>query len=96
MVAVFDDGLPARRVYKIQGQTLSIEEAGETIESRELIDPFQFVSDTQAKYSYPIIEGYPHLRVVSWATLGMTPFGTWSHAWQTVHRLRRSIPRTFC
>ena len=52
-------GLPARRVYKIRGQTLSIEEAGETIESRELIDPFQFVSDTQAKYSYPIIEGYP-------------------------------------
>ena len=52
-------GLPARRVYKIRGQTLSIEEAGENIESRELIDPFQFVSDTQAKYSYPIIEGYP-------------------------------------
>ena len=52
-------GLPARRVYKIRGLTLSIEEAGETVESRELIDPFQFVSETQARYGYPIIEGYP-------------------------------------
>src|SRR5690606_33329132 len=32
-------GLPCRRVYSLRGHTLSIEELGEVIETRELSDP---------------------------------------------------------
>ena len=60
MVALLDDWL-TRRVYKIQGQMLSIEEAGETIESRELIDPFQFASKHKRSGQPPHYRGLSSL-----------------------------------
>ena len=46
MVAVFDDRLARKAGLQDSRTNLSIEEAGETIESRELIDPFHLYLNT--------------------------------------------------
>lgn len=52
-------GLPAARVYAFHGHTLTVSEHGETIETREVDDPFAEVERLRTAHSVPQIEGLP-------------------------------------
>jgi len=52
-------GLPARRVLRVYGKRLEIEEEGEIVESREVDDPLAEVAAIKASYRVPAIEGLP-------------------------------------
>jgi anthranilate synthase component 1 len=52
-------GLPARRVIRVRGKRLTVEEEGETIEDREVADPLAEIAAIKALYRVPQIEGLP-------------------------------------
>ena len=52
-------GLPARRVYSFRGHTLTVSEHGETIETREVADPFEEVERLRAAHRVPKLVGLP-------------------------------------
>ncbi|ASR42586.1 anthranilate synthase component I [Xanthomonas citri pv. mangiferaeindicae] len=52
-------GLPAERVYTFHGHMLTVREHGETIETREVADPFAEVERLRAEHSVPRVEGLP-------------------------------------
>ncbi len=52
-------GLPARRVYAFHGHTLTVSEHGETVETREVEDPFTEVERLRTAQSVPVLEGLP-------------------------------------
>jgi anthranilate synthase component 1 len=52
-------GLPARRVYAFHGHTLTVSEYGETVETREVADPFAEVERLRSEHSVPVIDGLP-------------------------------------
>ncbi|MCL2724555.1 MAG: anthranilate synthase component I [Polyangiaceae bacterium] len=52
-------GLPARRVIRVYGKRLTIEEDGETIETREVIDPLAELVRIKATYRVPKLENLP-------------------------------------
>lgn len=52
-------GLPARRVYEFRGHTLQVREHGETIETREVVDPLDEVECLRAAHKVPQLEGLP-------------------------------------
>lgn len=52
-------GLPAREVYKFYGQILQIWRDGVMQSEEEVDDPLQWISDCQAGFSVPSIEGLP-------------------------------------
>ncbi|WP_024891545.1 anthranilate synthase component I [Luteimonas huabeiensis] len=52
-------GLPASRVYAFQGRTLTVGEYGETIETREVEDPFAEVERLRAEHRVPRLPGLP-------------------------------------
>ncbi|HQV50316.1 MAG TPA: anthranilate synthase component I, partial [Dokdonella sp.] len=52
-------GLPCRRVYSLRGHTLSIEELGEVVETRELADPLAEIEALRQQYRVPQLEGLP-------------------------------------
>ena len=52
-------GLPARRVYRLRGHTLEVEDAGEVIERRELADPLAEIEALRAQYRVPQLPGLP-------------------------------------
>ncbi len=52
-------GLPARRVYAFHGHTLTVSEHGETVETREVADPFAEVERLRAAESVPRFDGLP-------------------------------------
>ncbi|WP_147654093.1 anthranilate synthase component I [Vulcaniibacterium gelatinicum] len=52
-------GLPARRVYAFSGHTLTVTEFGETVETREVADPFAEVERLRAAQRVPRLPGLP-------------------------------------
>ena len=52
-------GLPCRRVYALRGSTLSVEELGETVETRTLADPLGEIEKIRATYKVPQLAGLP-------------------------------------
>jgi len=52
-------GLPCRRVYSLRGNTLSIEDLGEVVETRELDDPLAEIEALRATFTVPRIDGLP-------------------------------------
>ena len=52
-------GLPAARVYSFRGHELTVSEHGETVETREVADPFAEVERLRAAHSVPVLEGLP-------------------------------------
>jgi anthranilate synthase component 1 len=52
-------GLPARRVYAFHGTTLTVTEHGETIETRQVADPFAEVERLRTAHSVAKLDGLP-------------------------------------
>ncbi|HEX7112648.1 MAG TPA: anthranilate synthase component I, partial [Mizugakiibacter sp.] len=52
-------GLPARRVYRLRGHTLTVEELGEVVETRELADPLGEFEKIRAGYRVPRLPQLP-------------------------------------
>ena len=52
-------GLPARRVYAFHGHTLTVSEAGQVVESRDVADPFTEVEALRSAHSVPKLAGLP-------------------------------------
>ena len=52
-------GLPCRRVYVLRSHTLTVEELGEVIETRELADPLAEIEKIRATYKVPQLAGLP-------------------------------------
>ena len=52
-------GLPARRVIRVYGQRLQIEDEGEIVEQRDVDDPLAAVAQIKQTYRAPVIEGLP-------------------------------------
>jgi len=52
-------GLPCRRVYALRGHTLSVEELGEVIESREVADPLAEIEAIRASHRVAPLPGLP-------------------------------------
>jgi anthranilate synthase component 1 len=52
-------GLPCRRVLKVFGRSVRIEEDGVEIECREVADPLAFIEELQRGYRVPALPGLP-------------------------------------
>ncbi|MFI4970527.1 MAG: anthranilate synthase component I [Lysobacterales bacterium] len=52
-------GLPCRRVYVLRGNTLTVEELGEVVETRELHDPLAEIETIRASYRVPQLPDLP-------------------------------------
>ena len=52
-------GLPCRRVYKLHGKQLSIEEFGHVTEQRELSDPLAEIETLRKQYNVPRLPQMP-------------------------------------
>lgn len=52
-------GLPCRRVYSLRGHRLDIEEFGEVVESRELVDPLAAIDDLREQFRVPQLPDMP-------------------------------------
>ncbi|MEZ5460181.1 anthranilate synthase component I [Dokdonella sp.] len=52
-------GLPCRRVYSLRGHTLSVEELGEVVETRELADPLAGIDALRQQYRVPQLPDMP-------------------------------------
>jgi anthranilate synthase component I len=52
-------GLPARRTYAFCGHTLTVSDFGETVETREVADPFAEVERLRTEHSVPVVDGLP-------------------------------------
>ncbi|MEO7916832.1 MAG: anthranilate synthase component I, partial [Dokdonella sp.] len=52
-------GLPCRRVFSFRGHTLTVEELGEVIETRELVDPLAEVERLRTTYRVPQVADMP-------------------------------------
>ena len=52
-------GLPCRRVYSLRGRTLTVEELGEVVETREVADPLAEIEKIRATYRVAEVEGLP-------------------------------------
>ncbi len=52
-------GLPCRRVYSLRGHTLSVEELGEVVETRELTDPLAEIEALRRQYRVPPMADMP-------------------------------------
>jgi len=52
-------GLPCRRVYKLRGHTLSVEDHGLEIETRELADPLGEIEKIRQQYDVPRLPQMP-------------------------------------
>ncbi len=52
-------GLPCRRVYRLRGHVLSVEELGEAVETREVADPLAEVEAIRASYRVAPVEDLP-------------------------------------
>ena len=52
-------GLPCRKVYKLQGRTLRVEELGHTTEQREVADPLAEIERLRAQYKVPQLPDMP-------------------------------------
>jgi anthranilate synthase component I len=64
-------GLPCRRVYKLRGAQLTVEEVGEVVEQRELADPLAEIERIRATYKVPHL---PHLPEFSGGLVGYFGF----------------------
>jgi anthranilate synthase component I len=52
-------GLPCRKVYKLHGNTLSVEDLGEVIQTRELADPLGEIDRIRQQYRVPRLPQLP-------------------------------------
>lgn len=66
-------GLPARKVYRLRGHELEVEEAGEVIERRHLEDPLAEIEVLRAQYEVPRL---PQLPAFSGGLVGYFGFET--------------------
>ncbi|HEY9131121.1 MAG TPA: anthranilate synthase component I [Dyella sp.] len=66
-------GLPARRVYRLRGHELEVEDAGEVVERRHLEDPLAEIERLRLQYDVPRL---PQLPVFSGGLVGYFGFET--------------------
>ena len=66
-------GLPCRRVFKLRGRQLSIEDFGHVAEQRELSDPLAEIESIRTQYKVPRL---PHLPEFSGGLVGYFGFET--------------------
>ena len=52
-------GLPARRVFKLRGHTLEVEDSGEVSERREVADPLAEIETLRQRYDVPRLPDLP-------------------------------------
>jgi anthranilate synthase component 1 len=52
-------GLPCRRAYVLRGHTLTVEELGEVVETRELDDPLAEIDALRRRYRVPAVADMP-------------------------------------
>ncbi len=52
-------GLPAQRVFSLRGSTLSVEDCGAVVETRELADPLTEIEALRASFKVPKLAGLP-------------------------------------
>jgi anthranilate synthase component 1 len=52
-------GLPCKRVFVLRGHTLTVEDLGEVVESRELADPLAEIETIRASYRVPQLPDLP-------------------------------------
>ena len=52
-------GLPCRRVYSLRGRTLTVEELGEVVETRELADPLAEIDAIRKTFKVAEVPGLP-------------------------------------
>ncbi len=52
-------GLPCRRVVRVVGRRVTLEDCGDPLESLEVDDPLQWIEAFQARYRVPELEGMP-------------------------------------
>lgn len=52
-------GLPCRRVYVLRGKTLTVEELGDVVETRELADPLAEIETIRATFRVPRLKDLP-------------------------------------
>ena len=52
-------GLPCRRVYVLRGNTLTVEDLGEVVETRTLADPLAEIERLRAAFKVPQLPGLP-------------------------------------
>jgi hypothetical protein len=52
-------GLPAKRVYRLRGHELEVEDSGEVIERRHLDDPLAEIEKLRKQYDVPHLPGLP-------------------------------------
>jgi len=83
-------GLPCRRVYVLRGNTLTVEDIGEVVQTRELADPLAEIEKIRTTYQVPQL---PELPGFSGGLVGYFGFETiaWSEprlaAWDKPDRL---------
>jgi anthranilate synthase component 1 len=66
-------GLPAKRVYRLRGHELEVEEAGEVVERRHLDDPLAEIEKLRTQYDVPRL---PQLPAFSGGLVGYFGFET--------------------
>lgn len=52
-------GLPCHRVLKVNQHTVTIEDAGQVVEQRDVEDPLDYIADYQAQFKVAPVEGLP-------------------------------------
>ncbi len=52
-------GLPCRKVIKVYGKQISIEESSQVIEQLEVDDPLEWIENYQQQFDVPLIKGLP-------------------------------------
>lgn len=52
-------GLPARRTYALRGNTLTVRDLGEVVETRELLDPLAEIEAIRLQFRVPKLPGLP-------------------------------------
>ena len=66
-------GLPAKRVYRLRGHELEVEDAGEVVERRHLEDPLAEIENLRRQYDVPRL---PQLPAFSGGLVGYFGFET--------------------
>ena len=66
-------GLPCKRVFKLRGKQLSVEEFGHVVEQRELSDPLAEIETIRTQYKVPLL---PHMPEFSGGLVGYFGFET--------------------
>ena len=76
-------GLPSRRVYKLRGHQLSVEDHGVVVEQRELADPLGEIERIRSQYRVPKLPGLPEFTGGLVGYFGFESIGYVERSWRT-------------